>query len=187
MHGRIHEVGERPAAHVRLVGSVGGVKDAHEMVIRLAWALSSESRPATREGDQRELRVGAHRHQRRLGVGDQLIGRFLLAPLRGSNGVGKIRGAPEAELAGFLGEPCRLGRTRDRVADRAAVDVGPGFEVEALGEPRQPAVGPVSRHRGAKERKREVVGPYRHRGPTDGHRLRPDRAGRPATSARPER
>ena len=40
-----------------------------------------------------------------------------------------------------------------------------------MGKPRQPAIGPESRHRGTKERSREVVSPYSHRGPTDGHRL----------------
>ena len=100
-----------------------------------------------------------------------MLGRFLLAPLGGSDGMGKLRGEHVTELARLLGKPCRLCRTGDRNANRAAVDVGPGFEHEALGKPRQPAVGPVSRHRGAKERKREVVGPYSHRGPTDGHRL----------------
>ena len=85
--------------------------------------------------------------------------------------MGELRGEHVPELARLLGEPCRLCRSGDRHANRAAVDAGPGFEREALGEPRQPAVGPVSRHRGAKERKREVVGPDRHGGPTDGHRL----------------
>ena len=100
-----------------------------------------------------------------------MFGRFLLAQLGGSDGVGKLRGEHVTELARFLGKPCRLRRTGDRLANRAAVDAGPGFEPEALGEPRQPAVGPVSRHGGAKERKSEVVGPDSHRGPTNGHRL----------------
>ena len=51
-NGRIHEVGERPAAHIRLVGSIRGIVDADEMVVGLAWAVRGESRPAARERDQ---------------------------------------------------------------------------------------------------------------------------------------
>ena len=81
-HGRIDEVGERPAAYVGLVGSVRGIEDARKIVIRLAWALSCESRSAARKRDQRELRVGAHRQKRRLGLGDQIDRPFPPRPAR---------------------------------------------------------------------------------------------------------
>ncbi len=123
--GGIDEVGERPATDVRLVVGVRGIVDADEIVVRLSRAIGGERGPAAGERDQRELRVGAHRYERRLGVGDQAIGRFLFAKLGRGDGVGQARGAPETDLARFLGQTCRLGRTGDRIANRAAVDLGP--------------------------------------------------------------
>src|SRR6478609_4967356 len=85
--------------------------------------------------------------------------------------MGKVRRDHVAELVGLLGKPRRLCCAGDRRPSCAAVDIGPSFEREALGEPRQSAVRPVSVYRVPKERKREVVRPYGHRGPTNGHRL----------------
>ena len=149
-------------------------------------ALSCESRPAARERDQPELRVGAHRHERRLGVGDQMLGRFLLAKLGGGDGVGKLRGEHVTELARFLGEPCRLGRTGDRLANRAAVDARPRLRTRGTGRAvpagRRPGIRP-RRSEGTEERGCRPRQPSRpDRRPSTGR----DRACRPATS-RPTR
>jgi hypothetical protein len=126
------------------------------------WKKASECRPAASavfaagERREREHRVGAHRDQRRLGIGDQRLGALLVPAKALERRVGELPHRAPPRLAGLVGEADGLRCRRQPDAHRAGVHCGPRHRHLRLRERSEPPLLPQARDRPDEQRRREV-------------------------------